>query len=41
MRHRAPTYFVRATGQSMTDIGLYSGELMVVDKADAPGTAIS
>ncbi|MCV5232192.1 peptidase, partial [Escherichia coli] len=27
MRHRAPTYFVRATGQSMTDIGLYSGEL--------------
>jgi hypothetical protein len=25
----------------MTDIGLYSGDLMVVDKAENPGMAIS
>lgn len=36
IRHPAATYFVRATGQSMTDIGLYSGDLMVVDKAERP-----
>lgn len=27
------TYFVRAIGNSMTDIGLHSGDLMIVDKA--------
>ena len=30
------TYFVRAIGNSMTDIGLNSGDLMVVDKAEKP-----
>jgi DNA polymerase V len=34
IRHRASTYFVRAIGNSMTDIGLNSGDLMVVDKAE-------
>ncbi|STS59987.1 umuDC operon protein-like protein [Klebsiella pneumoniae] len=33
---RHATYFVRAIGNSMTDIGLYSGDLMVVDKAEQP-----
>lgn len=28
------TFFVRAIGNSMTDIGLKSGDLMVVDKAE-------
>ena len=32
----AATFFVRASGQSMTDIGLNSGDLMVVDKAESP-----
>lgn len=33
--HRpSSTYFVRAIGNSMTDIGLNSGDLMVVDKAE-------
>lgn len=30
------TYFVRAIGDSMKDIGLHSGDLMVVDKAETP-----
>lgn len=28
------TYFVRAIGDSMKDLGLHSGDLMVVDKAE-------
>ncbi|WP_058912061.1 translesion error-prone DNA polymerase V autoproteolytic subunit [Entomohabitans teleogrylli] len=36
IRHRASTFFVRAIGNSMTDIGLYSGDLMIVDKAERP-----
>lgn len=35
--HRpSATYFVRAIGDSMKDMGLYSGDLMVVDKAENP-----
>ena len=30
------TYFVRALGNSMTDIGLHSGDLLIVDKAERP-----
>lgn len=30
------TYFVRAIGNSMTDIGLHSGDLLIVDKAERP-----
>lgn len=33
IRHPAATYFVRAIGNSMTDIGLQDGDLMVVDKS--------
>lgn len=36
VRHRSSTYFVRALGDSMTDIGLCSGDLMIVDKAENP-----
>lgn len=34
IQRRSSTYFVRAIGDSMTDIGLHSGDLMVVDKAE-------
>ena len=36
IRHRTSTYFVRALGDSTNDIGLKSGDLMVVDKAESP-----
>ncbi|MBK0167476.1 translesion error-prone DNA polymerase V autoproteolytic subunit [Klebsiella sp. S69] len=36
IRRRHSTYFVRAIGNSMTDFGLYYGDLMVVDKAEKP-----
>lgn len=31
--HRAATFFVRASGSSMEDLGLYDGYVMVVDRA--------
>lgn len=34
IRRPSATYFVRAIGESMKDIGLHSGDLMVVDKAE-------
>ncbi|ECW0371975.1 translesion error-prone DNA polymerase V autoproteolytic subunit [Salmonella enterica subsp. enterica] len=34
IRRPAATYFVRAIGDSMKDIGLHSGDLMVVDKTE-------
>jgi len=34
IRRPGATFFVRAIGDSMTDIGLNSGDLMVVDKAE-------
>ncbi|MCK8148076.1 translesion error-prone DNA polymerase V autoproteolytic subunit [Citrobacter sedlakii] len=36
IRRPNSTYFVRAIGDSMEDIGLHSGDLMVVDKAEKP-----
>lgn len=36
IRHPAATFFVRASGKSMSDIGLKDGDLMVVDKAETP-----
>ncbi|WP_329503122.1 translesion error-prone DNA polymerase V autoproteolytic subunit [Klebsiella aerogenes] len=36
IRRRHATYFVRAIGNSMNDIGLNPGDLMVVDKAEQP-----
>lgn len=34
IRRRSSTYFVRALGDSMNEIGLHSGDLMIVDKAE-------
>lgn len=36
IQRRSSTFFVRAIGDSMTDIGLQSGDLMIVDKAETP-----
>ncbi|ELQ6035277.1 translesion error-prone DNA polymerase V autoproteolytic subunit (plasmid) [Franconibacter helveticus 513] len=36
IRRRSSTFFVRAIGNSMRDIGLHSGDLLVVDKAEKP-----
>ncbi|ELY5941092.1 translesion error-prone DNA polymerase V autoproteolytic subunit [Cronobacter malonaticus] len=36
IQRRNSTYFVRAIGNSMRDIGLHSGDLLVVDKAEQP-----
>lgn len=34
IQRRSSTYFVRAIGNSMTDIGLHSGDLLIVDKSE-------
>ncbi len=34
IRHPSATYFVRALGDSMNDMGLHSGDLMIVDKSE-------
>lgn len=36
IRHPAATFFVRASGKSMSDIGLKDGDLMVVDRSETP-----
>lgn len=34
IRRRASTFFVRASGSSMQELGLYDGDVMVVDRAE-------
>lgn len=34
IRHPSATFFVRALGDSMNDMGLHSGDLMIVDKSE-------
>lgn len=34
--HRASTFFLRTQGDSMQDIGLYDGDLLIVDRALRP-----
>lgn len=34
IRRRASTFFVRASGSSMQELGLYNGDVMVVDRAE-------
>nr|CDM08065.1 DNA polymerase V subunit [Erwinia amylovora] len=34
IRHPSATYFVRASGNSMTDAGIKDGDLLVVDKSE-------
>jgi DNA polymerase V len=36
VRHKTSTFFVRATGDSMRDAGIFSGDLLIVDKALTP-----
>ncbi|EPK0104537.1 S24 family peptidase [Klebsiella aerogenes] len=36
IRRPTETYFIRAIGDSMKDMSLHSGDLMVVDKAEKP-----
>lgn len=36
IRRRASTFFVRASGKSMRDLGLCDGDIMVVDRAENP-----
>ncbi|WP_413721368.1 translesion error-prone DNA polymerase V autoproteolytic subunit [Sodalis sp. RH24] len=37
IRHPSATYFVRASGDSMTDAGIGDGDLLVVDRAEKAG----
>ncbi|NWJ82441.1 translesion error-prone DNA polymerase V autoproteolytic subunit [Enterobacter sp. SECR19-1250] len=34
IRHPAATFFVRASGSSMQELGLFDGDVMVVDRAE-------
>lgn len=34
IRHPAATFYVRAVGDSMTGLGIFSGDLLVVDRAE-------
>lgn len=34
IRHPAATYFLRASGESMKDLGLYDGDILVVDRSE-------
>jgi len=34
--HRASTFFLRAQGNSMQDVGLYDGDLLIVDRSLKP-----
>ena len=36
IRHPAATYFIRASGDSMTGEGIHSGDLLVVDRSNQP-----
>ncbi len=36
IRHRAATFFVRASGDSMIGAGIHSGDLLIVDRAIQP-----
>lgn len=36
IRHPSATFFVRVTGDSMTGAGIYSGDLLIVDRSLTP-----
>lgn len=36
VRRKSATFYVRALGDSMTEAGLHSGDLLVVDRAEKP-----
>lgn len=37
IKHPAATYFVRASGDSMTGAGIFDGDLLIVDRSLEPG----
>lgn len=39
IRHSQATYFLRASGHSMTDAGIFDGDILVVDRAVKPRNA--
>lgn len=38
VRHPAATYFVRAEGESMKDVGIFCGDLLVIDRSIQPNS---
>ncbi len=36
IRHKAATFFVRVTGDSMKNVGIFPGDLLIVDRSLAP-----
>ncbi|MFC1650478.1 LexA family protein [Candidatus Latescibacterota bacterium] len=36
IKHRAATFFLRAAGDSMTDAGIHSGDILIVDRSLDP-----
>ena len=36
IRHPSATFFIRATGNSMTELGLHDGDLLIVDRSESP-----
>lgn len=38
IKHKAQTFFVRVSGESMTDAGIFPGDLLIVDRAIEPVT---
>lgn len=36
IKHPAATYFVRATGESMLDVGIFPNDILIVDRALTP-----
>jgi DNA polymerase V len=36
IKHPSATYFVRASGDSMTDAGIFNGDLLIVDRSLEP-----
>lgn len=38
VRHPSATYFIRAEGESMRDVGIFSGDLLVIDRSIQPNS---
>ncbi|MBP9692815.1 MAG: LexA family transcriptional regulator, partial [Alphaproteobacteria bacterium] len=38
IKHKTQTFFVRVSGESMTDAGIFPGDLLIVDRAIEPVT---
>lgn len=38
VRHPSATYFIRAEGESMRDVGIFCGDLLVIDRSISPNS---